>query len=128
MRYCSTRGGVNGVTFEDALYTGYAEDGGILLPEKIPFITKETLASWAKLSYVDIVKKIVPYFVGEDEVPHGDLIGKIMHYFIVSCSPRRSNIYVNTFLHTNIIYCEYLDLRSYLNIERLSDWMSSQYE
>lgn len=75
MRYCSTRGGVNGVTFEDALYTGYAEDGGILLPEKIPFITKETLASWAKLSYVDIVKNIVPYFVGEDEVPHGDLIG-----------------------------------------------------
>jgi threonine synthase len=30
MKYKSTRGGVHGLSFEDALYTGYASDGGIM--------------------------------------------------------------------------------------------------
>lgn len=73
MKYCSTRGGVKGLTFEDALYTGYAEDGGILLPEEIPNISNDKLKSWSKLSYVELVKEIVPYFVGEDEIPKDEL-------------------------------------------------------
>ncbi|OWF40335.1 threonine synthase-like 2 [Mizuhopecten yessoensis] len=75
MRYCSTRGGVTGLTFEEALYTGYAEDGGIILPETIPTITTDTLKSWSKLSYVGLVKEIVPLFVGEDEIPKDELNG-----------------------------------------------------
>ncbi|XP_060084610.1 threonine synthase-like 2 [Ylistrum balloti] len=75
MKYCSTRGGVKGLTFEEALYTGYAEDGGILLPENIPSITKSTLQSWSKLSYVELVKEIIPFFVGDDEIPKENLNG-----------------------------------------------------
>jgi hypothetical protein len=59
MKYKSTRGGVHGLSFEDALYTGYASDGGILIPESIPVISKETLKSWVPLSYKELAKKIV---------------------------------------------------------------------
>ncbi|XP_071089839.1 threonine synthase-like 2 [Haliotis cracherodii] len=72
MKFASTRGGVRGLTFEDALYSGYAADGGILLPESIPQISLDTLQSWAGLSYVQLVKKVIPHFVGE-EIPSEDL-------------------------------------------------------
>jgi threonine synthase len=76
MKYKSTRGGVHGLSFEDALYTGYASDGGILIPESIPVISKETLKSWVPLSYKELAKKIVPLFVTEDEIPMSKLDGK----------------------------------------------------
>lgn len=78
MKYISTRGGVSGLTFEEALYTGYAEDGGILLPETIPVIDKSTLKSWAQLTYSQLAKKIVPLYVGEDEIPTADLNGNLL--------------------------------------------------
>ncbi|CAC5360111.1 THNSL2 [Mytilus coruscus] len=75
MKYKSTRGGVSGLSFQDALYTGYAADGGILVPESIPVLNMETLKSWASLSYIDLAKKIVPLFVDEVEIPASDLNG-----------------------------------------------------
>lgn len=76
MKYSSTRGDVTGRTFEEALFTGYAADGGLILPETIPKIDVNKLKSWAKLSYVELAKKIVPLYVGEDEIPSSDLSGK----------------------------------------------------
>lgn len=73
MKYTSTRGGVRNLTFEDALFTGYATDGGILVPDKIPVISKKTLVRWSKLGFVDLAKEIVPLFVPETEVPRSDL-------------------------------------------------------
>ncbi|XP_061180477.1 threonine synthase-like 2 [Saccostrea echinata] len=69
MKYKSTRGDVTNRTFEEALYTGYAEDGGILLPETIPKIDVKVLKSWTNLSYVQLAKKIIPLYVSEDEIP-----------------------------------------------------------
>lgn len=43
MKYCSTRGGVKDATFEEALFTGYAKDGGIMLPQEIPEVSADTL-------------------------------------------------------------------------------------
>ena len=76
MKYTSTRGGVRNLTFEDALFTGYAADGGILVPDKIPVISKKTLVRWSKLGFVDLAKEIVPLFVPETEVPRSDLNGE----------------------------------------------------
>ncbi|VDI00928.1 Hypothetical predicted protein, partial [Mytilus galloprovincialis] len=73
MKYKSTRGGVSGLSFQDALYTGYAADGGILVPESIPVLDMDTLRSWSSLSYIDLAKKIVPLFVDEHEIPASDL-------------------------------------------------------
>ncbi|XP_045189483.2 threonine synthase-like 2 [Mercenaria mercenaria] len=73
MKYGSTRGGVRDLTFEEALFTGYACDGGILLPQQIPSVPIETLKSWKDLSFVELAKKIVPYFISEEEIPAPDL-------------------------------------------------------
>jgi len=37
--YKSTRGKSSGLTFEQALLSGYAEDGGLFLPDKLPSTT-----------------------------------------------------------------------------------------
>ncbi|KAK7110629.1 threonine synthase-like 2 [Littorina saxatilis] len=73
MKYCSTRGRVQGLSFEEVLFSGFLEDGGMALPEIIPTVSLETLKSWAGLSYRDVVLKIVPFFVSEEELSFGDL-------------------------------------------------------
>ena len=76
MKYNSTRGGAKGFSFEEALLSGYASDGGLFMPEVIPKVTTSTLKLWAKLSYVDLVKEIVALYVSQDEMPKADLDGK----------------------------------------------------
>ncbi|XP_077969239.1 threonine synthase-like 2 isoform X1 [Styela clava] len=73
MKFVSTRGGVGLVSFEDALFSGYANDGGLFVPENIPQIPVETLTSWKNLSYAEIVEKVVSIFVTEEEIPRKDL-------------------------------------------------------
>ena len=79
MKYNSTRGGATGFTFQEALLSGYASDGGLLMSEVIPKVTQVTLKSWAKLGFVDLVKEIVGLFVSEDEIPKADLSGKYFY-------------------------------------------------
>ncbi|XP_052229090.1 threonine synthase-like 2 isoform X3 [Dreissena polymorpha] len=73
MKYSSTRGGVSDVTFEEALFTGYAADGGILLPVSIPTVNKATLEKWRELSFQDLATEIVSLFISETEIPKEDL-------------------------------------------------------
>jgi len=68
MKYCSTRGGIKNATFEQAVFTGFAPDGGILLPQTIPQVSIDTLKKWSRLSFVDLAKKIIPLFVDEAEI------------------------------------------------------------
>lgn len=85
MKYTSTRGGVRDLTFEDALFTGYATDGGILVPEEIPTVSAETLKSWGHLSFVELAKEIVSLFISEEEIPRSDLNGKKIIYLRIFC-------------------------------------------
>ena len=43
MRYISTRGDAPVLTFEQAMLTGLARDGGLYLPETIPSLTAEDI-------------------------------------------------------------------------------------
>jgi hypothetical protein len=42
-RFISTRGEKRVYTFEEALFAGYADDGGMLLPQSLPRIDAPTL-------------------------------------------------------------------------------------
>eukprot|EP00947_MAST-08B_sp_MAST-8B-sp1_P003078 g3078.t1 len=48
LRYLSTQGGAKGkaYTFEEAVLAGWAEDGGMILPETMPAVSEVTLRSW----------------------------------------------------------------------------------
>lgn len=75
MRYCSTRGGVHGWDFRDVLFSGYAPDGGMFMPETIPSISPATLRCWCSLSYQQLVCEVCSLFIPEQLIPKHDLEG-----------------------------------------------------
>ncbi len=75
MKYKSTRGGVAGLGFTDALLMGLASDGGLLVPESIPDVTSE-LEDLRHCSFVELAQHIVGMFVDDiDTVTLNRLIG-----------------------------------------------------
>ena len=69
MSYISTRGQTKPMGFQEAVITGLAPDGGLLIPSEIPRVT-DRLQEWSKLSYQDITFEILRLFV---DLPDGDL-------------------------------------------------------
>ena len=68
MQYISTRGEAPALSFEQAVLTGLAADGGLYVPDQLPFFSKDEIASWQKLSYQELMFVIVQPFVnGEIE-------------------------------------------------------------
>ena len=65
MLYKSTRGGESGVDYEAATLGGYASDGGLYVPEEIPAVSAETLASWSGLSFQQLAVEVLGLFVGD---------------------------------------------------------------
>ncbi|ETO12191.1 hypothetical protein RFI_25180 [Reticulomyxa filosa] len=64
--YQSTRGGTKGVAFRDIVFSSYAPDGGLYVPEKIPIVTRETLQQWSVLSFPKLCAKILSLFVDSE--------------------------------------------------------------
>ncbi len=71
MQYISTRGGIEPVSFTEAVMMGLATDGGLLLPRTIPRIGSETFAEWKDLTYQDLAFEIMSRFI--DDIPDADL-------------------------------------------------------
>ncbi|KAJ6660493.1 hypothetical protein lerEdw1_017490 [Lerista edwardsae] len=73
MRYISTRGRAASVDFEGALFAGYAADGGLFMPEKIPFLDYTTLQKWSNFSYPELVKQLCSIFISPELIPTVEL-------------------------------------------------------
>ena len=66
MRYVSTRGGGEPVSFEAAISAGYAPDGGLYVPETLPRITAEDLDAWRTMDFTAVaVEVLLPFLDGE---------------------------------------------------------------
>ncbi len=65
MKYVSTRGQAPALTFEQAMMTGLARDGGLYLPETIPTFTPEEIAALEGLPYEEVARRVVAPFVGD---------------------------------------------------------------
>lgn len=72
MKYISTRGGVAPIGFIDAVLMGLADDGGLLVPERLPQLSNAVLKKWQKLSYTDLAAELFALFTG-DEIPHDEM-------------------------------------------------------
>ena len=70
MRYVSTRGQSPPMPFTEAVLTGLAPDGGLLVPERFPDV-RDRLDAWRRLSYVELAQEIFRLYV--DDVPGEDL-------------------------------------------------------
>lgn len=77
MEYVSTRGGTRAVDFEGALFSGYASDGGLFMPQRIPSLGRDTLQSWSSLSYPELVKELCSLFIPAKLVPRNALDGEL---------------------------------------------------
>ncbi|MDE3121120.1 MAG: threonine synthase, partial [Paracoccaceae bacterium] len=65
MQYVSTRGAAPVLSFEQAMLTGLARDGGLYVPETIPTLTEAEIAALAGLSYEDAAFRIMRPFMGD---------------------------------------------------------------
>ena len=65
MKYISTRGTAPIVTFEEAMLTGLARDGGLYVPETIPLISTDTIRAMAGKPYEDIAFTVMRPFIGD---------------------------------------------------------------
>ena len=66
MKYLSTRGGIEPVSFKAAVMMGLANDGGLLVPETIPDATP-MLGEWAQLSYAELAAAVMQPFADDIE-------------------------------------------------------------
>ena len=71
MKYCSTRGKVQGLSFSEAVMMGLADDGGLLLPEEIPVLSKDELQQLSHLPYPELAFQIISRFA--TDIPAADL-------------------------------------------------------
>ena len=65
MRYTSTRGGAS-LPFADAVLTGLAPDGGLLLPQRFPSIAAN-LDAWRALSFTEVAQRVFRLYA--DDIP-----------------------------------------------------------
>ncbi len=65
MHYISTRGQGPALTFEQAMLTGLARDGGLYVPETVPTLTTDQIAAMAGQSYEQIAYTVMRPFIGE---------------------------------------------------------------
>ncbi|SNR51208.1 threonine synthase [Puniceibacterium sediminis] len=78
MKYISTRGRAPALSFEDAMLSGLARDGGLYVPDSIPQMSAADIRALHGLPYEEVAFRVMRPFVGDgftDEV-FADLIAK----------------------------------------------------
>jgi len=65
MKYISTRGAAPELSFEEAMMTGLARDGGLYVPETVPTLSVDEIAAMAGQSYEEIAFTVMRPFIGD---------------------------------------------------------------
>ena len=78
MRYVSTRGQAPELSFEEAMLTGLARDGGLYVPAEIPIMSAADIAALAGLGYEETAFRIMRPFVGDSftDAEFADIIAR----------------------------------------------------
>ncbi|MGY3437686.1 MULTISPECIES: threonine synthase [unclassified Marinovum] len=78
MKYISTRGKAPELTFEDAMLSGLARDGGLYVPAEIPQMSRGDIAALAGLSYEETAFRVMRPFVGDSftDAQFSDIIAR----------------------------------------------------
>lgn len=65
MKYVSTRGQAPDLTFEEAMLTGLARDGGLYVPAEVPVMAANDIAALAGLPYEEVAFRVMRPFIGD---------------------------------------------------------------
>lgn len=103
MHYISTRGGISPVSFKEAVMMGLATDGGLLLPESLPRVSRETLKSWHAASFQQLAAAIFRLFI--DDIPAAEIDQLVSRSYITFRHPeitplvRQDNLFILELFH-----------------------------
>ena len=126
MKYVSTRGGGRVYSFEEALFSGFLEDGGIIIPQEIPKISEDTLKKWSSLKFQDLALEIMMLYITPEEVNETELTGALaasntclerLCYVIVFIFLEIVSGAFSRFTHTDVVHLK--QLKDELNILEL---------
>ncbi|GAA5977092.1 hypothetical protein JCM10908_004853 [Rhodotorula pacifica] len=73
LKYFSTRGGDERLSFEEAVMRGLAPNGGLYIPVHLPHLPENWQHDWAKLSFTELALELYSLFIPEREIPRADL-------------------------------------------------------
>jgi len=73
IKYISTKGDISPVDFDEAVLQGFAQDGGLFIPQTLPKISNEQLHKWAHLDYPSLAFNILSLFIDKTIIPATDL-------------------------------------------------------
>ncbi len=62
MLYASTRGLDKNISFEQVLFSAYASDGGLYVPQSIPVISYQDLFQWKDFTFSQICAQILSLY------------------------------------------------------------------
>jgi|TARA_B100002051_G_scaffold93837_1_gene89647 threonine synthase len=79
IKYTSTRGGEQNLSFDDVLLTGLARDGGLYMPESWPSFSYKKLLEMKHLDYPTLASEIIKQFVGKNLEKKIDFISKSVY-------------------------------------------------
>lgn len=74
VRFRSTRGAVNGASFEEAVMMGLASDRGLIVPEIMPQLPADALQKWRQLPFQNLSYAVMSLFIDESEICGSDLM------------------------------------------------------
>jgi len=72
VKYISTRGGMQAISYSEALLEGLAPDGGLAVPETMPSLTAAEIESWRALSYPELAVRVLSLFA--TDIPEAELV------------------------------------------------------
>ena len=100
MRYTSTRSADCDLDFVQVAMSGYAPDGGMIIPKVLPQISNDTLRQWkeAKISFPDLCLELFPLFIPAELIPKEDL-----KQILASCFGRFRNLEIAPVNHLSAV-------------------------
>ncbi|TFK29566.1 tryptophan synthase beta subunit-like PLP-dependent enzyme [Coprinopsis marcescibilis] len=75
MKYFSTRGGADRLSFEEAVLTGLAPNGGLYIPERIPSLPENWQTKWKNYSFVELSVEVLSLYISPEEISREELRG-----------------------------------------------------
>ncbi len=101
MKYISTRGGITPIPFKKAVMMGLASDGGLIVPESIPYLNPKNFRRG--ISYTELAVEILKLFI--DDIPEYDIANMIQRSYSTFDTPdvaplvRKNGIFLLELFH-----------------------------
>jgi len=77
MKYFSTRGGSERLSFEETVLTGLAPNGGLFIPTSIPKLPADWQTTWRNHTFQELSLEILSLFISDSEISRDELAGLI---------------------------------------------------